>query len=75
MAQIKQNGISIEYTDLIKRSSKYYAWLPVMTGCDKVCTYCIVPMTRGSEVSMPAREVYREASRLVSEGVRWITLL
>src|SRR3989338_3307223 len=75
VSQIKQDGISIEYTDLIKRSSKYYAWLPVMTGCDKVCTYCIVPMTRGREVSMPAREVYREASRLVSEGVKWITLL
>jgi tRNA-2-methylthio-N6-dimethylallyladenosine synthase len=75
VSKIKQDGISIEYTDLIKRSSQYYAWLPVMTGCDKVCTYCIVPMTRGAEVSMPAREVYREASRLVTEGVKWITLL
>ena len=46
-----------------------------MTGCNKVCTFCIVPITRGSEVSMPAREVYREASRLVGEGVKCITLL
>ena len=74
-ARIKQDGISIEYTDQIKRTGKYHAWLPIMTGCDKVCTYCIVPITRGSEVSMPAREVYREASRLVEEGVKWITLL
>ena len=74
-ARIKRDGISIEYTDLILRTSKFHAWLPIMTGCDKVCTFCIVPITRGAEVSMPAREVYREASRLVSEGVKWITLL
>src|SRR3989344_4483716 len=75
VAKIKQDGISIEYPDLIKREGGYHAWLPIMTGCDKVCTYCIVPITRGSEVSMSAREVYREASRLVEEGVQWITLL
>ena len=75
VAQIKQDGISIEYTDQIKRRGTFHAWLPIMTGCDKVCTYCIVPKTRGSEVSMPVREVYREASRLASEGVKWITLL
>ncbi|MBI4115594.1 MAG: tRNA (N6-isopentenyl adenosine(37)-C2)-methylthiotransferase MiaB [Candidatus Omnitrophica bacterium] len=75
VARIKQDGISIEYTDLIQRDSKFHAWLPIMTGCNKVCTFCIVPITRGAEVSMPAREVYREASRLVGEGVKWITLL
>ncbi|MBI4372468.1 MAG: tRNA (N6-isopentenyl adenosine(37)-C2)-methylthiotransferase MiaB [Candidatus Omnitrophica bacterium] len=75
VARIKQDGISIEYTDLIKRDDVLHAWLPIMTGCDKVCTYCIVPITRGREVSMPSREVYREASRLVNEGVKHITLL
>jgi len=75
MAKIRQEGISIEYTDQILRKGKYHAWLPIMTGCNKVCTFCIVPITRGSEVSMNAREVYREANRLVSEGVQWITLL
>ncbi|MBP9865725.1 MAG: tRNA (N6-isopentenyl adenosine(37)-C2)-methylthiotransferase MiaB [Candidatus Omnitrophica bacterium] len=75
VARIKQDGISIEYTDQILRKGKFHAWLPIMTGCNKVCTFCIVPITRGSEVSMQAREVYREASRLVSEGVKWITLL
>ena len=74
-ARIKQDGLSIEYTDLIRRTSRWHAWLPIMTGCDKICTFCIVPITRGAEVSMPAREVYREASRLVGEGVKWITLL
>lgn len=75
VSKIKQDGISIEYTDLIQRSSEFFAWLPIMTGCNKVCTFCIVPTTRGREVSMEAREVYREASRLVDEGVKWITLL
>ena len=75
VAKIKQEGISIEYTDLIKRQGKFHAWLPIMTGCNKVCTFCIVPITRGPEVSMPVREVYREASRLAAEGVKWVTLL
>lgn len=75
VSKIKHDGISIEYTEQIKRVSDSHAWLPIMTGCNKVCTFCIVPITRGSEVSMPAREVYREASRLVDEGVQWITLL
>lgn len=80
VAKIKQDGISIEYTDLIhKRGTDgrgaLHAWLPVMTGCDKVCTFCIVPVTRGREVSMPAQEVCREANRLAGEGVKWITLL
>ncbi len=75
VAQIRQDGLSIEYSDLAKRSSPHQAWLPIMTGCDKVCTFCIVPITRGAEVSMPAREVYREASRLAADGVKWVTLL
>ncbi len=75
VSKIKQDGISIEYTEQIKRRGTWHAWLPIMTGCDKVCTFCIVPITRGAEVSMPIRDVYREASRLVAEGVRWITLL
>ncbi len=75
VAQIKQDGISIEYSDHTKHDTNGHAWLPIMTGCDKVCTFCIVPRTRGSEVSMPAREVVREASRLVGSGVKWITLL
>ena len=75
IARIKQEGISIEYSEYTKRDSGFHAWLPIMTGCNKECTFCIVPMTRGSEVSMPAREVLREAERLVFDGVKWITLL
>ncbi len=75
VARIKQDGLSIEYSEFTKRDSAYHAWLPIMTGCNKECTFCIVPITRGAEVSMPAREVMIEAERLVASGVRWITLL
>ncbi len=75
VSQIRHEGISIEYTDQIRREGIYHAWLPIMTGCDKKCTFCIVPITRGAEVSMKARDVYRESVRLVGEGVKWITLL
>ncbi len=75
VACIKRDGISIEYSEFTKRDSPFHAWLPIMTGCDKVCTFCIVPKTRGSEVSVPAPEVFNEAVRLVESGVQWITLL
>lgn len=75
VARIKQDGLSIEYSEWTQRETGFHAWLPIMTGCDKVCTFCIVPKTRGHEVSMPAEEVYREACRLVEDGVKWITLL
>ena len=75
VARIKQEGISIEYSEHTKHDAYGHAWLPIMTGCDKVCTFCIVPKTRGREVSMPAQEVLREAARLVATGVKWITLL
>jgi len=75
VSRIKQDGVSIEYSEFTKRESGFHAWLPIMTGCDKVCTFCIVPKTRGHEVSMSARDVCSEAKRLVEDGVKWITLL
>ena len=75
IARIKQDGISIEYSEFTKRDIGSHSWLPIMTGCDKCCTFCIVPLTRGREVSMPAEEVCREARRLVENGVNQITLL
>src|SRR5579883_565824 len=50
-------------------------WLPVMTGCNRRCTYCIVPFRRGREVSRPIPELVAEARRLVAEGAREVTLL
>jgi tRNA-2-methylthio-N6-dimethylallyladenosine synthase len=51
------------------------AFLSVQEGCDKFCTFCVVPYTRGAEYSRPAQDVIREARNLVSAGVREITLL
>jgi len=51
------------------------AFLSVQEGCDKFCTFCVVPYTRGAEYSRPAVDVLREAQGLVAAGVREITLL
>ncbi len=51
------------------------AFLTVQEGCDKFCTFCVVPYTRGAEFSRPVAEVIAEARRLASFGVRELTLL
>ena len=51
------------------------AFLTVQEGCDKFCTFCVVPYTRGSEVSRPVAQIIAEAERLAASGVREVTLL
>ena len=51
------------------------AFLTVQEGCDKFCTFCVVPYTRGAEVSRPVAKIVAEAERLAAAGVREITLL
>ena len=51
------------------------AFLTIQEGCDKFCTFCVVPYTRGAEVSRPARQIITEAERLARAGVREVTLL
>jgi tRNA-2-methylthio-N6-dimethylallyladenosine synthase len=51
------------------------AFLTVQEGCDKFCTFCVVPYTRGAEYSRPAVDIVAEARRLVTAGAREITLL
>ena len=51
------------------------AFLTVQEGCDKFCTFCVVPYTRGAEYSRPAAEIIEEARRLAAAGAREITLL
>lgn len=58
-----------------KRDSKITAWVNIMYGCDKFCTYCIVPYTRGKQRSRRACEIVREVEKLVSEGYQEVTLL
>ncbi len=59
----------------VKRESPYKAWINVMYGCDKFCTYCIVPYTRGKQRSREPKYIIKEINDLVKEGYQEITLL
>ncbi len=58
-----------------KRSREFQAWVQISVGCNMRCSYCIVPSTRGREVSRPADELVAEVRRLAADGVREVTLL
>ncbi len=57
------------------RDSKYTAWVNIMLGCDKFCTYCIVPYTRGTQRSRRHEDIIKEIEELVTTGYQEITLL
>lgn len=57
------------------RPSPYQAFVRIMIGCDKFCTYCVVPTTRGPEQSRPPRDIIHESRILADQGVKEITLL
>ncbi|MFI5225931.1 MAG: MiaB/RimO family radical SAM methylthiotransferase, partial [Candidatus Limnocylindrales bacterium] len=59
----------------VSRGSSVSAWLPIVYGCDKTCTYCIVPFSRGPERSRPFDDVVAEARSLAAAGYREVTLL
>ncbi len=56
-------------------SSPFEAFVPIQNGCDKFCTFCAVPYTRGREVSRPSNEVLEEVQNLVRAGYKSVTLL
>jgi tRNA-2-methylthio-N6-dimethylallyladenosine synthase len=58
-----------------KRARAHHAWVQISVGCNCVCSYCIVPSTRGREVSRPAGELVAEVEGLAADGVREVTLL
>jgi tRNA-2-methylthio-N6-dimethylallyladenosine synthase len=58
-----------------KRERDFQAWVQISVGCNCRCSYCIVPSTRGREVSRPAGELVAEVERLAADGVREVTLL
>lgn len=58
-----------------RRASGVTAFLTIQEGCDKFCSFCVVPYTRGAEQSRPAADVLAEARRLVETGARELTLL
>src|SRR5947199_6447169 len=58
-----------------KRARAHQGWVQISVGCNCVCSYCIVPSTRGREVSRPPLELVSEIERLAADGVREVTLL
>jgi tRNA-2-methylthio-N6-dimethylallyladenosine synthase len=59
----------------MRRARDFQGWMQISVGCNCKCAYCIVPSTRGREVSRPAHELLAEAERLAADGVREVTLL
>ncbi len=58
-----------------KRDNKYKAWVNIMYGCDKFCTYCIVPYTRGKQRSRLKEDILKEIEDLIKDGYQEVTLL
>lgn len=59
----------------VGRAPKLKAFVPIQYGCDKFCTFCIVPTTRGRERSRPTEDILEEVARLAENGTREVTLL
>ena len=59
----------------VKRDNKYKAWVNIMYGCDKFCTYCIVPYTRGKQRSRLPKYIIEEVKDLIKDGYQEVTLL
>lgn len=57
------------------RQNKTHAWIPISNGCNNFCTFCVVPFTRGREVSRPYEDIIKEAQELKSKGYTEIMLL
>jgi tRNA-2-methylthio-N6-dimethylallyladenosine synthase len=59
----------------MKRAREFQGWVQISAGCNMVCSFCVVPSTRGREVSRPMEELVAEVEKLAADGVREVTLL
>lgn len=57
------------------RTDKLHAWLPISNGCNNFCSFCVVPFTRGREVSRPYEDIINECKELIAKGYKSVTLL
>ena len=73
--EVHSNSDVVPENIIYKRDSNISAWVNIMFGCDKFCTYCIVPFTRGRERSRKIEEILEECKCLVENGYKEITLL
>ena len=74
--EVKSNEDNVyEVGESFKRDSKISAWVNIMYGCDKFCTYCIVPYTRGKERSRKSADILKEVRKLKELGYKEVTLL
>ncbi len=71
----REKGFQNAIRDHLPSNNTCSAYVSIMQGCDMHCSYCIVPSTRGEEVSRPADDIIAEAKELVQAGVKEITLL
>lgn len=75
LAKISEENLEDYFKIAPNYISKAQSFIPISTGCDKFCTYCIVPFSRGREKSRPLEDIIKEATEFVENGGKEITLL
>lgn len=68
-------NLDIGFNEKSVRQDKKHAWVPISSGCNSFCSYCIVPYARGREISRPMKDILCEVKKLLSQGYEEITLL